>query len=181
MIPARTSPDFRRLGGALRQMAPVERFWFKVLKSDSCWVWQGGRNWGGYGLVAPSKGHSTSAHRFAWELTYGNIPDGLNVCHHCDNPPCVRPDHLFLGTDADNMQDAQRKGRMPIGKPRVRRGRVCGEAHWRATKLTDQLVRDIRAEYAARLGSMQDLSRIYGVDIAHIHRIIHRQVWRHVA
>lgn len=98
-----------------------EWFWLCVRKSDTCWVWAGAPNGNGYGRFCWDGTH-TLAHRYAWELTYGPIPRGLYVCHDCDNPPCVRPDHLFLGTPRDNMQDAVRKGRFDgihrPGRPR---------------------------------------------------------------
>ncbi len=87
-----------------------ERFWARVAKTDTCWEWQGARLPTGYGRVT-FDGENTSAHRAAWILTKGPIPDGQHVCHTCDNPPCCNPLHLFLGTHRDNMQDAQRKGR----------------------------------------------------------------------
>lgn len=91
-------------------------FWDQVEKlegEDSCWEWRGRRRGRGYGyLPKPLEGGTeTAAHRAAWELEIGPIPDGLFVCHHCDNPPCVRPTHLFLGTNADNMRDMVAKGR----------------------------------------------------------------------
>jgi len=86
-------------------------FWSKVQKSDGCWTWAGA-TWGrGYGAFK-HEGRQVYAHRFAWEMAKGPIPAGLFVCHHCDNPLCVRPDHLFLGTHTDNMRDASRKGRL---------------------------------------------------------------------
>ena len=86
-----------------------ERFWEKVDKSDGCWLWKASlRN--GYGDIWIN-GHHVAAHRVAWELINGAIPEGVEVLHKCDNPPCVRPDHLFLGTVADNVRDSKNKGR----------------------------------------------------------------------
>lgn len=91
----------------------VERFWERVGKSDGCWEWTGYRAPAGYGQLGrgPRNEGLALAHRLSWEFHYGPIPDGLLVCHRCDNPPCVRPDHLFLGTFVDNAQDMVSKGR----------------------------------------------------------------------
>lgn len=86
------------------------RFWEKVDPSGDCWVWTGRARNRGYGVVSVD-GRGRLAHRVAWELERGPIPEGLNVLHRCDNPPCVRPDHLFLGTQADNMADMTEKKR----------------------------------------------------------------------
>jgi hypothetical protein len=104
-------PQPRRLGGRAIRGPLAPRFWAKVRKGDGCWEWQGATRHG-YGTVwVAEAGGMRLAHRIAWELTNGPIPDGLLACHHCDNRVCVRPDHLFLGTYADNAQDMSRKGR----------------------------------------------------------------------
>lgn len=90
-----------------------ERFWARVQKTDGCWLWTGTIR-RKYGLFtfrkAPAKWITRGAHRSSWEIHYGPIPAGLGVLHKCDNPPCVRPDHLFLGTQKDNMDDRVAKG-----------------------------------------------------------------------
>ena len=89
------------------------RFWSRVEFSPHCWVWVGPTNDKGYGQIRVGGRGSRCllVHRLSWELHYGPIPPGMCVLHHCDNPPCVRPDHLFLGTLADNNRDMYRKGR----------------------------------------------------------------------
>jgi hypothetical protein len=95
--------------GHQEPQALPERFWAKVLKGDHCWEWQGAKTPKGYGCLR-TDGELEYAHRISWRLAYGD-PGELHVLHHCDNPKCVRPDHLFLGTRSDNMQDMVRKDR----------------------------------------------------------------------
>ena len=96
----------------------IARFWAKVRRVDdagSCWEWTGSCFASGYGQFALSQPRRKAyAHRVAWGLAFGPIPNGLFVCHHCDNRRCLRPDHLFLGTQAHNVRDAIRKGRLNV-------------------------------------------------------------------
>jgi HNH endonuclease len=93
----------------------ADRFWEKVEKTDSCWLWKGARKPLGYGTFMVKKGRFAIAHRMSWQFAFGDIPSGLHVLHRCDVPACVRPDHLFLGTQADNMADCIEKGRRRYG------------------------------------------------------------------
>ena len=104
------------------------RFWAKVERrgGDECWLWLGACDSAGYGRTTKA---AIPAHRLAWELTFGEDPGDLFVCHHCDNPPCCNPAHLFLGTSGDNSRDSVAKGRhfTPV-VPRDSRGRFAGTA-----------------------------------------------------
>lgn len=112
------------------------------------------------------------AHRFSYVLHFGEIPEGLIVCHRCDNPPCVNPRHLFLGTYKDNTQDCIRKGRDSHHNP------PKGERQHLA-KLTEANVREIRAEYAAGI-SIKELTAKYGLVKSSMTSVVKRQTWKHV-
>lgn len=138
-------------------------------KSGDCWLWMRHTNKSvnGYGEVRYEK-RKWRAHRLMWVLTHGEIPDGLHVCHKCDNPLCVKPDHLFLGTIADNAHDRDRKGRNYHGTD-------CHTA-----KLNDETVRAIRLEYAANKCKYPELAAKYGVSVSAISDIVLGITWKHV-
>lgn len=153
------------------KMSEEERrhsFWSRVRvgTTDECWPWVGARRKTGYGVVVLEDNKtSTGAHRRAWEYTNGEIPVGLHVLHRCDNPPCVNPKHLFLGTDLDNQHDMLRKGRQGN---KARPGTIAG-----ASKLTWEQVEEIRSTSGRRLnlGEAQALQRKYGISETHLLRL----------
>lgn len=148
-----------------------ETFWAKVNRTGyRCWEWQAGRSANGYGCIN-YQGRVTSAHRLAYELTYGLIPIGMFVCHRCDNKLCCRPEHLFLGLPADNSADMAAKGRAP----RLR-GTLSGSA-----KLTSDQVREMRRLYANGDISAQQLGRRFGVSTMAAWRAVARRSYGNVA
>jgi HNH endonuclease len=153
-----------------------DRFWAKVVKGPDCWEWSGWRDRKGYACFDYPGGRK--AYRFSWEIHNGPIPPGLCVCHHCDNPSCVNPEHLFLGTIADNNADMVRKGRNGFG-PVTLECRPRGEAHTRA-KVTEEQVREIRRLNALGIGYRR-LSKEYGLSRPSIQAITRRRSWKHVS
>jgi hypothetical protein len=147
---------------------PIQnRFWPKVQKTDGCWLWLGAKH-NGYGQIGEGgrKGRVLMAHRVSWELHNGPIrPETLCVLHKCDNPSCVRPDHLFLGTQLDNIVDRHTKKRS-AGPP----GEDNGQA-----KLSEEDVIEIRRKFI-HLSSVA-LAREYGVSKTQILRIVKHKSW----
>jgi hypothetical protein len=109
-----------------------------------------------------------AAHRVSYEMANGLIPDDLQVCHHCDNPSCVNPDHLFLGTNSDNVADCISKGRQTRGSSHP------------VAKLTEQQVLDIRTKYASGLFLQREIAAEYGITQDNVSYIIHRKTWKHI-
>jgi len=142
------------------------RFWTKVKKTETCWIWAGATS-NGHGVFRPSRSRqNVRAHRFIWELVNGRIPNGKFVCHHCDNRPCVRPDHLFLGSHQDNMTDMTTKNRQALGE---RNGRA---------KLNAKIIEYVRSR--AGIHKHSELAQELGVSIATIRHIVNRRIWRHL-
>ena len=161
----------------------AERFWAKVDKSagpNGCWIWIASRSSDGYGRI--EKSGTTVAHRVAWEMANGPIPKGLWVCHKCDNPPCVNPSHLFLGTPKRNAADRHSKGRSATGDDSGARTRPDvrprGESHTSAI-LTENDVRMIRNRHAAG-ETFAALGREFGVSNVAVRSAVTRKSWAHV-
>ena len=147
-----------------------KRFWGKVSVKgpDECWEWKAGRFKDGYGGVCLHHGKMLRVHRVSWMFYNGPIPKGMLVLHHCDNPICVNPDHLFLGTDADNVADMDKKGR--------RRNNPCkGEKNGNAKLDEDEIVAIVQSK-----DSVEELSRKYAISTHHVRQIRQRKSWKHM-
>jgi hypothetical protein len=153
-----------------KKSLPVEpRFWSQIVKSpepDGCWVWIGSLDTTGYGQMSVN-GIMTLVHRISYEIHRGPIPEGKKVLHKCDNPPCGRPDHLFLGDDIDNIRDRNAKGRQ-----------AKGEAIHTA-KVTASDVIEIRRLRGAGI-SLQTLADQFGLTTQHTHNICGGKSWKHI-
>lgn len=157
------------------RISPEKRFWTKVsipVDKSQCWEWIGAKDPNGYGRfnLGGKKGPTILAHRFAYELANAGMSEGLHVCHRCDNPGCVNPSHLFLGTHQDNMKDMLEKGRSQhVPHP----GEQAGNH-----KLTTSQVRIIRERYASGGVSQRQLAREFNVSQVQIGHIVRREQWQ---
>lgn len=173
-----------------------EIFWQFVLKSDGCWLWQGNKSPKGYGVIS-YEGKAWRAHRLAYMFTFGGFPNNLCVLHRCDNPSCVRPDHLFLGTHRDNNSDRARKGRNATGEQHGSKTKPerlpTGDRHgarkhpesWRRgeqhhkTTLVEDDVRAIRELYKPGINT-RVLASKFNVSADTIRRIATFKSWGHL-
>lgn len=135
---------------------------FVSVTESGCWEWQFCRTQAGYGMLRYG-GRSVYSHRRAWELFKGKLPASTQVLHHCDNPPCCNPEHLFLGTQRDNMQDAKKKGRTAYGFK---------------AKLTWDQVRSIREHYKTEGTTCRTLAEKFGVSAQNISEIVRGILWK---
>lgn len=166
------------IGG--QQAADVRsRFEDKVIQRGGCWLWDSCLNNGGYGRFWFS-GRKVLAHRLAYQLYVGEIPKGMQVLHSCDQPRCVNPDHLHLGTQEDNQREMVNRGRAACGDRNGSRRRPeslrRGSSHGRA-KLTEEQVRHIRAS----VEPVKILAVRHGVSDTLIRMIVNNRIWKHVA
>jgi len=162
----------------------AERWAGYVHKTDTCWLWTGPLT-KGYGSIGRGgrEGGKAYAHRVSWELYRGEIPPGLFVCHHCDVPACVNPEHLFLGTNAENQQDSIRKGRQGRVEQKRRQGAQNGMA-----KLSEDDVRAIRELYTSLprkkyplRGGVTAIAQRFGIVPDVVRRIGRRDAWAHLS
>jgi hypothetical protein len=152
-------------------MSDPDRFWARVEKSDDCWEWRGRKTYKGYGATS-WKGKYITAHRLAYILSHGGIPEGKIICHSCDNRACCNPAHLWAGSYRDNTRDMDAKGRRNPGD-------LKGEKHGMA-RLTEANVRYIRGLYGSGKYTYKQIAEGYRVSIGTIECICSRKTWRHV-
>lgn len=167
------------------KISTSERFWKKVnrLPGNGCWEWTGCKR-DGYGLFKLN-GRLISATEFSYTEKFGSFDRSLDLCHKCDNPPCVRPSHLFPGAEVDNIRDSLKKGRWPTGKnhrfhidkaliPHAR-----GEDQG-SSKLTKQQVVEMRFSYDRGGISQKALGERYGVSQVLVGKIVNLKLWKHI-
>lgn len=142
-----------------------------------CWIWQGPRRRNAYGVATNKSGVTTSAHRVCYEAAHGvTLPRHLVVCHKCDNPPCVNPDHLFSGTHSDNMKDCAAKGRLKLTLAGANLPTMFGTDNAKAKMNPDKVVL-IRAS----TDPIKAIARRFGIDPKTVRQIRNREIWKQVS
>ena len=146
----------------------IDKFflWVNYSASNGCWEWTGSKDGGGYGMAFVD-GVMVKSHRYSWEYYFGSIPSGLWVLHKCDNPACINPEHLFLGTNGDNMKDKVKK---------ERQSRLFGDKNGRCV-MTKDLVIELRQLYASGKFSYRDLVGRFNISQTQVARIIKKESW----
>jgi hypothetical protein len=156
-----------------------EEFWSRVEKTDTCWLWTGGRTSAGYGAFhLVGKGNYEGAHRYSFTLAGGFIPDKWHVCHSCDVKLCVNPSHLFVGTSGANQLDSLAKGRRRLFWNAESKRKVRGEGNTNA-KLTDEVVRKIRKLRSAGV-SLKEVAAEFDVAPSTVSMIANHRYWNHI-
>jgi len=160
----------------------TDRFWAKVSKASVCWIWTGALDKDGYGVFRTPLKSSDRAHRVAFILAGGKIPHGMMVLHHCDNPSCVNPAHLYAGTHADNTKDAVDRKRMAAGERNGTRRhpeKLARGSRQGLSKLTESQVQDIR-KLRKQGATLKQLAAMANVSIATIGYVCNGSTWKHV-
>jgi hypothetical protein len=167
-----------------RPRLPLDRIWGYLDRTggpDSCWEYTKQRDRHGYGRMQTTGHSEVLAHRIAYELTHGSIPDGMQILHRCDNRPCCNPMHLYAGTHEENMRDRGERGRTFRGRHKDNSRRPRGERN-PAAKVTAEQVTEIRKRYAAGGVTLLQLAREFGLSSPNtVWAIVHRTKWQEVA
>jgi len=165
-----------KTGKFIKAQTNEEKFWEKVnIRNNGCWEWLAQKDKDGYGtfMLSSNKGQKrTRAHRYSWVLHFGDVPKEKFVLHKCDNPPCINPNHLFLGTAKDNTQDMVKKHRYGYNN-------IGGENHPNA-KLNNQKVKQIKELWNSKQYTQIELGRMFDVGNKQINLIINNKAWKNV-